>query len=149
MVKGWLRTLEGCEFDIHDGRKTVECFRCGICCMGYHPQLSEVEVERMAGCLGITSQAFISRYVQITQIGYLLRQTKTGCVFLRWENGTGKSICGVHAFRPDACRAWEPTLYRRECKAGLFKLQEDDRLMSVGKVYETPEQLERFYAALR
>ena len=148
MVKASLRTFDGQEYDIVDERRSVECFRCGICCMGYHPQLSETEVERMAGHLGISSHDFIAKYVQVTQIGYLLRQTKTGCVFLTWENET-KSLCSVHPFRPDACRNWEPTLFRRECKAGLTKIQKDHGIMLVGEIYDTEEQLERFYAALQ
>ena len=149
MVKAQLRTFDGREYNIAEERQPIECFRCGICCMGYHPQLSEEEVERMAGHLAISAHDFISRYVQVTQIGYLLRQTKDGCVFLTWEKNTPRSLCSVHPFRPDACRNWEPTLFRRECKAGLLKLQKDDGIMLVGEIYDTQEQLERFYASLR
>lgn len=149
MIKVQLRTLDGEEYCVAEDRKPVECFRCGICCMGYYPQLSEEEVERMAGCLGISSHDFIAKYVQVTTIGYLLQQTRTGCVFLRWEKDAPKSLCSIHPFRPDACRNWEATLFRRECKAGLTKIQKDNRIMLVGKVYDTPEQLERFYASLR
>ena len=144
-----LKTLDGQEYTPCEERVPVECFRCGICCMGYYPQLSHEEVARMARCLSISSDEFISRYVQVTTIGYLLRQTKTGCVFLSWEKDSLKSLCSVHSFRPDACRAWEPTLFRRECREGLSKLQKNGGLMLAGKVYETQEQLERFYAALR
>jgi len=149
MVKASLRTFDGQEYAIVDERQSVECFRCGICCMGYHPQLSEAEVERMAGHLGISTHDFIAKYVQVTQIGYLLRQTKTGCVFLTWEKDAPKSLCSVHPFRPDACRNWEPTLFRRECKAGLTKIQKDSGIMLVSEIYETQEELERFCAALR
>ena len=149
MVKVHLRTLNGEEYSVVEERQPIECFRCGICCMGYHPQLSDEEIERLAGHLAISAQEFISKYVQITQIGYLLRQTKDGCVFLTWEKDTPKALCSVHPFRPDACRNWEPTLFRRECKAGLLKLQKDGGLMWVGEIYDTQEQLERFYTSLR
>ena len=148
MAKASLKTLSGEEYNIAEERQPIECFRCGICCMGYHPQLSEAEVERMAGHLAISAHDFIAKYVQVTQIGYLLRQTKTGCVFLTWENDT-KSLCNVHPFRPDACRTWEPTLFRRECKAGLIKIQKDNGIMLAGEIYDTQEQLERFCASLR
>lgn len=144
-----LRTLSGEEYAPCEERVPIECFRCGICCMGYYPQLSHEEVARMAGCLSITPDEFISRYVQVTTIGYLLRQTKSGCVFLAWEKDTKKSLCSVHVFRPDACRAWEPTLFRRECREGLTKLQKNGGLMLASEVYETQEQLERFYAAMK
>ena len=148
MAKACLRTFDGKEYDIAEERQPIECFRCGICCMGYHPQLSEEEVERIARHLAISPSDFISRYVQVTQIGYLLRQTKTGCVFLTWEKDT-KALCSVHSFRPDACRNWEPTLFRRECKAGLTKIQEDNGIMLASEIYDNQEQLERFCAALR
>jgi len=149
MVKVHLRTFNGEEYSPIEERQSVECFRCGICCMGYHPQLSEEEVERMARHLGISAHDFIAKYVQVTQIGYLLRQTKTGCVFLTWEKDARRSLCSVHPFRPDACRNWEPTLFRRECKAGLTKIQKDGGIMLVGEIYDTEEQLERFYASLK
>ena len=157
MAKTRLKTFSGEEYSFGDERQPIECFRCGICCMGYHPQLSEAEVERMAGHLAISAHDFISQYVQITQIGYLLRQTKTGCVFLTWEKAcpersrrdTPKALCSVHPFRPDACRNWEPTLFRRECKAGLTKIQKDNGIMLVSEIYDTQEQLERFCASIK
>ncbi len=149
MVKVHLRTIDGQEYNVNEDRKPIECFRCGICCMGYYPQLSEEEVTRLATGLGISNHDFIAKYVQVTQIGYLLRQTKTGCVFLEWEKGGLKSLCSIHAFRPDACRNWEATLFRRECQAGLTKIQKNTGLMRVSEVYETPEQIEKFCSTLK
>ena len=152
-----LKTFTGEEYRPVEERTPIECFRCGICCQGYYPQLSHQEVARMAGQMKISPDEFISRYVQVTTIGYLLRQTKNGCVFLAWENacpepgrsGSPRALCTVHSFRPDACRAWEPTLFRRECREGLARIQKDGGIMLAGEVYEDPEQLERFCAALR
>jgi len=148
-VRVSLKTFTGEEYRPVGERMPIECFRCGICCQGYYPQLSHEEVARMAGNLKISPDEFISRYVQVTTIGYLLRQTKNGCVFLGWEKETPRSLCTVHSFRPDACRAWEPTLFRRECREGLARIQKDGGIMLAGEVYEDPEQLERFCAALR
>lgn len=159
-----LRTFGGQEYSPGD-RLAIECFRCGICCIGYHPQLSVEEVEHMAGHLSIRPDEFISRYVQVTQVGYLLRQTGYGCVFLNWEKACPersrracpeqsrracpRAFCGIHRFRPDACRNWVPSLLRRECLEGLAKLQTDGGLLLASDIYENEEQLERFYDSLR
>jgi len=157
MARVHLRTVTGQEYSVSDERLPIECFRCGICCMGYYPQLSDEEIERLAGHLAISTEEFISEYVQVTKIGYLLRQTESGCVFLTWEKAcpersrrdTPRALCSIHPFRPDACRNWVPSLFRRECKEGLAKLQKDNGIMRVGEIYDTQEQLERFCASLR
>lgn len=144
-----LRTVNGEEYTHDDESLPIECFRCGICCIAYYPQLSPEEVERIAGNLNITAQEFISRYVQVTKIGYLLQQTEYGCIFLDWEKNGTRACCKIHPFRPDACRNWVPSLFRRECRDGLAKLQKDKSLLLAGDLYENQEQLEQFYAALR
>lgn len=152
-----LKTLNGDEYTLDDERLPIECFRCGICCQGYYPQLSEEEVARMAWRLAVSTQEFISEYVQVTKIGYLLRQTEDGCVFLNWEKAcpersrsdTRRAFCSVHPFRPDACRNWVPSLFRRECREGLAKLRKDSGIMLASDIYESQEELERFYASLR
>lgn len=154
MRKVSLKTLEGSEYTPQEERVPIECFRCGICCEGYYPQLSPEELARMAGHMKLSSDEFIARYVQVTKIGYLLQQTKNGCVFLKWEEAcseTGASrraLCSIHSFRPDACRNWEATLYRRECREGLSRIQKDG-IMPARAVYDDPEQLEQFCEAVR
>jgi Fe-S-cluster containining protein len=140
--------MTGEEYSPNEERQPIECFRCGVCCIFYYPQLSPEEVERIAGNLHITSQEFIARYVKVTKIGYLLQQTRHGCIFLDWEKN-GKALCKIHSFRPDACRNWVPTLFRRECQDGLTKLQKDESLMLAEKLYDDPAQLEQFYASLK
>jgi Fe-S-cluster containining protein len=141
--------LNGQEYTFGEEKLPIECFRCGICCMGYYPQLSPEEVERMAGCLSIGVNEFISEYVQVTKIGYLLRQTENGCVFLTWEPDTHRASCSVHPFRPESCRNWQPSLFRRECREGLAKLQKNGGIMLASDLYESPEQVDKFCASLR
>lgn len=144
-----LRTFSGQEYGPDDDRLAIECFRCGICCIGYHPRLSVEEVEHMAGHLSLSTDEFISRYVQVTQVGYLLRQTEYGCIFLDWEKSGSKALCSIHRFRPEVCRNWVPGLLRRECLAGLAKIQKNGGLLLASDIYENEEQLERFYDSLR
>ena len=153
-----LKTLNGEEFTVGGDILPIECFRCGYCCKGYHPQLSHEEVAHMAGHLGISPDQFISRYVQVTTIGYLLRQDEHGCVFLDWEkvyheqgrrDGAHRACCTIHSFRPEACRNWQAGLSRRECQAGLAMMQKENGMMLVGDLYDDPEQIEKFCQALR
>ena len=101
----------------------IECFRCGICCIDYQPQVTIEEIELMAEQFAITAEAFIGSYVIITKVGYLLRQLENGCVFLALEEGAGKTYCTIYSFRPVICRDWQATLSRPQCRRGLIKLQ--------------------------
>jgi len=148
MIAG-IRTINGEEYSFGTPIQPIECFRCGICCIGYHPKLTEEEFEAMAEQLSLSTNEFIAGYVQVTKIGYLLRQTENGCIFLTWEKGTGKSFCSVHPFRPAPCRDWVPSLSRRECREGLTKLQENNGILLVDDIYEKGEQRDKFYASLR
>ena len=101
----------------------IECFRCGVCCTGYNPQVVDEEIELMARHLSISVDEFISRYVSVTQIGYLLRQTEKGCVFLTREKDALKTSCSIYPFRPAACRDLLPSLSRRQCREGLARIK--------------------------
>lgn len=144
-----LKTLNGQEYTFGEEKLPIECFRCGICCQGYYPQLSLEEVERIAGHLSIAADEFIAEYVQVTKVGYLLRQTENGCIFLTWEPNTRRASCRIHPFRPEACRNWQPSLFRRECREGLAKLQKSEGLMLASDLYESQEEIEKFCASLR
>jgi uncharacterized protein len=152
MAKSLLRTFSGEEYRFGGQKLAIECFRCGICCEGYYPQLDDDEIERIAPNLDMTKDKFISEYCRITTIGYLLRQTKSGCVFLEWEEGNDRNrraLCRIHSFRPDACRNWEPSLLRRECKEGLARVQKGKGLMLPGEVYRDPEEIKKFCEGLK
>lgn len=101
----------------------IECFRCGICCIDYQPQVTIKEIEAMAQQFSITPGAFIGSYVTVTNVGYLLRQEENGCVFLSLEKDTGRTSCSIYAFRPAICRNWRATLSRPQCRRGLVKIQ--------------------------
>lgn len=81
-----------------------ECTRCGACCTG-SPGFVWVdadEIERLAGHLGLTLDAFGRRYLRRVQGQLsLIEKPNFDCIF--WEPGTG---CTVYEARPTQCRTW-------------------------------------------
>jgi len=104
------------------GRNSIiDCFRCGICCTRYQPKLTPQEIRRIAKSLSLSTEDFLAQYVQITTIGYLLKQSAKGCIFLKWEEG--KTSCEIYHIRPKACRDWTASLSQPECRQGLARLK--------------------------
>ena len=110
-----------------DNNREIECFRCGICCMRYQPKISPEELENIAGYLSLTPDEFVSKYVMVTKIGYLLRQSHGACIFLEPEAGGNRNNCSIHDSRPAPCRDWTAALSKQECLDGLAGLDEADR----------------------
>lgn len=147
-MRSYLRTIDGQEYGFGEEWSPTECFRCGICCIGYHPQLAVEEVELIAERLSMGVNEFINSYVTVTQVGYLIRQAEDGCIFLAWEKGSSKTYCSIYSIRPKVCRNWVSSLSRPQCREGLSKLQTDNRVLLVGDVYENQEQVARFCTQL-
>jgi Fe-S-cluster containining protein len=144
-----LKTLDGNEHYVRlsEAPPPIECFRCGICCTCYQPLIENEEIATIARRLGLPVDAFLANYTQSTVIGYLLRQTEEGCVFLRWEGGT-KANCSIHPFRPEVCRNWVPSLSRRECLEGLVRLKARGKILLVEELYSSQEAIEQLYSLL-
>jgi len=100
---------------------SIDCFRCGICCTRYQPQLTPQEVRRIAKSLSLSVDDFLARYAQATAIGYLLKQSAKGCVFLTWESG--KTHCEIYRVRPKSCYDWTASPSQPECRQGLARLK--------------------------
>jgi len=143
-MSGYLRTVDGNEHQVGEIRTPIECFRCGVCCAGYQPQLTPEEIENIAKGLKVSTEDFLSRYAQSTHIGYLLRQSERGCVFLSWEKDGTRASCTIHPFRPKTCRDWVPSLSRRECLEGLTRMKTKGRIMLAEELYPSQESLVRF-----
>jgi len=118
--------MKGPEF--YNGRGQAEpltaCFRCGICCTVYQPQLSLAEGHHIAGGMGITLDEFRSGYTDKSWPGmdnFLLRKHDGACVFLEFAEGGKITSCRIHHLRPSSCRDWKPGLQRRECQSGLTR----------------------------
>ena len=145
-----LTMLDGSEHRVRLGKvpPPIECFRCGICCTHYQPMLDTEEIETTAQRLGLSFGDFLSRYAQLTVVGYLLRQTEKGCVFLTREDGETRASCRLYPFHPEVCRNWAPSLSRRECLEGLGRLKTKGKIMLAKELYPSREALDRFYSVL-
>ena len=143
-MSGDLRTLDGHEHHVGKIWPPIECFRCGICCTRYQPQLTSEEAETIAKGLRVSTEDFLSRYAQLTNVGYLLRQSGKGCVFLSWEEDGTRAGCSIYPFRPEACRNWVASLSRRECREGLAKLKAKGEIMLAKELYPSQDAIDRF-----
>ena len=113
----------GIQYSSGDEGPTATCFRCGVCCTEYQVPVDQTEVNRIADSLGLSLALFSDKYIDphwYRPGSFLLRHCDGACIFL--ERGAGRSAyCLIHSVRPAACRDWTPSLYRRECRAGLTK----------------------------
>ena len=77
------------------------CLRCGGCCQGEGGiVLTEADVDRLCGHLGMERPAFAAAYVETVSGKNRLRtDTKGWCIF--FAEG-----CSVHPAKPTICRAW-------------------------------------------
>ncbi len=147
-MAGYLRTLDGREHHIGKASPPVECFHCGVCCVRYQPQLTTEESETIARGLKMSTENFLARYAQFTNVGYLLRHSERGCVFLSWEKDDSRAICTIYPFRPEACRNWVASLSRPECQEGLVRLKNKSKIMLATELYPSQEEVARFYEQL-
>jgi len=137
--KANIKTMEGKEITIAE-QTPIPCFRCGICCTCYQAPLEPEDIENIASALGISSSEFISSYALRVPIkeGYLLKQTKKGCVFLTWVEDE-KACCTIYPSRPKACREWTPSLSRPECLEGLARLKSKGQITLLEELLNSPK----------
>ncbi len=81
-----------------------ECRRCGHCCKGQGGIiLTEQDIERLRTHLGLAREEFLTAAVEFKSERIRLRTSSDGyCLYYRHE----LQGCGIHAARPDICRAW-------------------------------------------
>ncbi len=127
----------------------IECFRCGVCCIVYQAPVEDPEIRRLARATGMKVRDFKAAYLQDTPMGYLIRQGKKGCIFLEIEGVSGLATCRVHRSRPDACRRWQASLEKPECRKGLAEIQSPGGLVTPGQVYTSPQAVDDFARKLR
>ncbi len=86
-----------------DEAAVFACRMCGECCRGTGGiVLRGGDEDRLAAALGLSPAAFRAGYAEKRRGKSRLRTGSDGsCIFFR--DGSG---CGVHAARPDICRAW-------------------------------------------
>lgn len=86
-----------------DAGSVFDCRCCGECCRGTGGIiLSRKDSERLAAHFHLPVGEFRARYAEEKRGKFRLRTGEDGaCIF--FLNGT---VCGVHAAKPDICRAW-------------------------------------------
>ncbi|MDP2920538.1 MAG: YkgJ family cysteine cluster protein [Dehalococcoidia bacterium] len=105
-----------------EGKTMLPCFRCGVCCSGYHVQMSLEEARRLAERLGVGWLDFMDDYLDERWPGEdtrVLRQSAGRCIFLDQPADSVFGLCRVHEFKPSSCRAWMSGPDRKECRQGL------------------------------
>ena len=150
-TQGYLLMHDGTEHKVGDGLSEIECFRCGVCCVRYRPKVTLKEIKRIARKLGMSVDTFTSAYVRAVPVkeAYILQSSADSCPFLRWDEKGAEATCSIHAFRPEACRNWAPSLSRPECREGLAKLKAGSELLLPHDMYKSGKNIERLSAAMR
>jgi Fe-S-cluster containining protein len=82
----------------------IDCTRCANCCKTMQPNLTNEDVERIAKHLGLSSQAFITTYLEPDPDEGGLRVKATPCTFLGADDR-----CTIYGVRPRACREFPHT----------------------------------------
>jgi len=142
-------------FDGEIGRfveaSVIPCHRCGICCERWQPLVSGADIDRLVEHLGLTHDRFVEAYTTPYPFDdevRLLRRDGNACTFLR-KDEHGRASCAVHEARPVACRAWTPSLERKECLDGLKRFGSPDVPLSVTTVYPEKEDRDAFAGVVR
>lgn len=104
---------------------SVPCFFCGVCCTNNRVKVSMSEARHICEGLGLNWYIFLSNYVEPSSDendNFYLRQRDGKCIFLTKRGGEyPQYICLIHIWKPAACREWNASLYRKECREGLLK----------------------------
>jgi Fe-S-cluster containining protein len=114
----------------------IDCTKCANCCKEVHPTFSEVEVDRLARRLAMTSQQFIETYLQRSEPNDDNSWTTrtTPCPFLK------DNFCSVYEDRPADCSGY-PYLYRPQFVSRTLGMI--GRTSTCPIVYEVMEELKK------
>ena len=116
--------------------KRIDCTTCGNCCRVVVPTLSETDVERLAGLLGVANSDFASKYLKPAERTedkpWIMRECP--CPFLQGN------VCSVHEHRPADCRDY-PYLQKPDFTFRTLSMIE--RLSECPIAFEVWEELKR------
>jgi uncharacterized protein len=91
--------------DLHeDAFAKIDCTRCANCCRTLQPGLTDEDIDRIAGHLGVARDAFVAAYLETNPEEGGHRTRAAPCPFLG-EDGR----CTIYAVRPRACRDFPHT----------------------------------------
>lgn len=100
--------------------REYHCLRCGACCRWPGVvRLTEEDVDAAAAYLGLTPEAFLERYTQVSpdrRSLVLIDNSDGHCIML-----TAAGLCRIHAAKPRQCRdfpkRWNFPGFERLCLA--------------------------------
>ena len=149
-MNSYLVMGDGSRHTIGNKDITVECFRCGVCCMRYRPKVTQEEIEKIAVELSLSEEEFIRKFVcTIPEKAIsIIQNDEDHCPFLKIEETTNKATCTIHYCRPHACIDWQAGLFRTECQEGLNMLNPERTLLLPENIYSTPQEIKDFYKAI-
>lgn len=137
----WPETPDGEEAALTGIDVNIPCVRCGLCCTYLVVKLKTHDIRVLAHGLGVSKHDAVRKYVRVTPMGPVLRQSGNRCIFLNGGDDRAMASCSVYAFRPDVCRNWVPNLSRPECQEGVRKLANGRaESMSVRKRFEKADR---------
>ncbi|OGO04626.1 MAG: hypothetical protein A2Y60_02085 [Chloroflexi bacterium RBG_13_54_9] len=127
----------------------IPCFRCGECCVNRRPILAKGDIIAMSQGLGMSLLSFYRKYIRrhpSRPKTYIFWQCIGDCPFLLRRGE--ETSCAIHEFKPAACHAWTPSLWREECITGLKKRLNGLDIMSPDQIYGSAEELAAFCRSL-
>jgi uncharacterized protein len=79
----------------------VDCTKCANCCRTLRIVVTDEDIPRIAGHLGMTTDKFIATYLERNEEDGSYRIKKTPCPFLGAD-----SKCTIYAVRPEKCQGY-------------------------------------------
>jgi len=130
-----------------DNNLQISCLRCGICCTGHEVRIELIEAHRIADFLAIDFSRFLTDYTDTSWPGthsLLIKTISNKCAFLMNDSDSLTS-CRINFCKPFSCSAWNPSIYRKECKQGLLRVW-NISVSETGELKGTTEDVGRFIA---
>src|SRR5262249_58635563 len=84
--------------------RQIDCTRCANCCKTQPPGFAQEDIDRIAGHLGLSNEAFIERYLVADQDEQGYQIETVPCPFLGSDDR-----CTIYDIRPKACREYPHT----------------------------------------
>lgn len=98
------RQLDNTVAELHEEIfEEVDCLQCANCCKTTSPIFRDIDIERLAGHLGMRPAALVDQYLRLDKEGDYVLYTSP-CPFLGPDN-----YCTVYEARPKACREYPHT----------------------------------------
>ena len=108
------------KFTTKNKAATMECRRCGVCCMKHQAFVTPTDIDRIVKYLGITLNDW-DRLYDDRRWSYseyrLIRHINGACAFLRFDEGL--ATCLIHTVKPACCVKWQAGPDKKECKEGM------------------------------